>query len=208
MPSNFKSPYATSFNSAVKRGVSFVSAVNSIAKRTSKTPKTVWASLFKAGVVNRQKFNGQWVYWPVNWKRASAGVTKEVQFNNWQCFVEWCIVSGMVNPEKMSKATGSQVEFMNFCRKFFAKQFTSSTKSKSRKSSPKRKSTTSARKRPSAKRSTRRSPSKKSTVSRKRTTTKAKARSTNRKSKTSSARRVSASSRKRTSTRRTVSRAA
>jgi hypothetical protein len=94
MPSNFKSPYASSFTSAIKRGTPCSVVVNSIANRTKKTPSVIFNSLFKAGLVDRQKFNGQWVYWPVNGKKTNATVTKNCQHNMWQWFVDWCVAGG------------------------------------------------------------------------------------------------------------------
>ena len=65
MPSNnSKSPYATSFSSAIKRGTPAGVAVDAIAKRTQLRPSAVFASLHKVGLCQRQKFNGQWIYWP------------------------------------------------------------------------------------------------------------------------------------------------
>ena len=85
MPSNYTSPFATSFKSAINRGTSWNVAVQNIANRNNKTVTFVWNSLFKAGLCNRQKFN--------NYK-------------------------------------GSQKEFMNYCRKFFAKQFVTTNNTK------------------------------------------------------------------------------
>jgi hypothetical protein len=146
MPSNFKSPYASSFTSAIKRGTPCSVVVNSIANRTKKTPSVIFNSLFKAGLVDRQKFNGQWVYWPVNGKKTNATTTKNCQHNMWQWFVDWCIAGGWCTPKQFSKHTGSQAEFMSFCKKFFGKQFTGVSGTTTKKSRKTRKPKSKARK--------------------------------------------------------------
>ena len=124
MPTKFNSPYATAFKSAIKRGTSYNVAVNNIANRRNKNVTVIWNSLFKAGLVSRQKFNGQWIYFPKNvTKKSTATVSKATQHQVWQWFCEWCIITGNVSPEKIVKNTGSQKEFMTFCRKYFGKQF-------------------------------------------------------------------------------------
>ncbi len=148
MPSNPKSPYASSFNSAVKNGTPGGLAIFNIAKRTGKNPSVVGNSLFHAGLVFRQKFNGQWVFWPVNGKRSSAAKFKPVHTQMWQCFIDWAICNGFCKPEQLKKHIGSQKEFMTFCRKFFAKQYGSATPTK------RKRTTTHARKSPSRKRHT------------------------------------------------------
>lgn len=123
MPSNYKSPFATSFKSAIKRGVPCSVAVNNIANRNNKTPKVVFESLFKAGLCFRQKFNGVWVYWACEGVKTNATNWKSCQTNMWQSFIDWCICSGVCTPEQLKNNCGSQVDFMNYCKKFFAKQF-------------------------------------------------------------------------------------
>lgn len=131
MPSKPKSPYATSFKSAVNRGTPCWTAVQNIATRTKKSPKVIFESLFKCGLVNRQKIAGNWVYWPTEWPgKSNATNTKNCQNMMWQCFVDWCLCSGFCTPDKFSKNTGSQQEFMAYCKKFFSKQFTAGTSSK------------------------------------------------------------------------------
>ncbi len=159
MPSNPKSPYASSFNSAVKNGTPGGLAIYNIAKRLGKTPSVIGNSLFRANLVYRQKFNGQWVFWPVNGKRSSAAKFKPVHTQMWQCFIDWALCNGLCKPEQLKKKIGSQKEFMTFCRKFFAKQFGSATPTKRKRKTVKRKRTTSrkrtttrARKSPSRKR--------------------------------------------------------
>ncbi|MCH7848356.1 MAG: hypothetical protein IIB99_06680 [Planctomycetes bacterium] len=156
MPSNFKSPHGSSFNTAVKNGTPCGIAIYSIAKRTGKNPSVVGNSLFRAGLVYRQKFNGHWVFWSVNGKRSSAAKFKPVHTQMWQCFIDWALCNGFCKPEQLKNHIGSQKEFMTFCRKFFAKQFgpatTSKRKRKSAKRTTSRKSTTTrARKSPARK---------------------------------------------------------
>ena len=157
MPSYPKSPYASSFNSAVKNGTPGGLAIFNIAKRLGKTPSVIGNSLFRANLVYRQKFNGQWVFWPVNGKRSSAAKFKPVHTQMWQCFIDWALCNGLCKPEQLQKKIGSQKEFMTFCRKFFAKQFGSATPVKRKRKSTKRttsrkRMTTHARKSPSRKR--------------------------------------------------------
>ena len=159
MPSNPKSPYASSFNSAVKNGTPGGLAIFNIAKRLGKTPSVIGNSLWRANLVYRQKFNGQWVFWPVNGKRSSAAKFKPVHSQMWQCFIDWAICNGFCKPEQLKKHIGSQKEFMTFCRKFFAKQFGSAKPIKRKRKSVKRttsrkRTTTRARKSPSRKRRT------------------------------------------------------
>ena len=144
MPGKFNSPYATSFKSAVRRGTSYNVAVNNIAKRWKKTPEYVWESLFKAGHCYRQKFNGQWIYWPCNVTKAKSVTWKNSQFNMWQWFCEWCLTNGFCTPQQLNNYH-NQKQFMTFCRKFFGKQYnwTTTTKTrKTRKTTRRRKTTT------------------------------------------------------------------
>ena len=48
MPSSHKSPYASAFQSAVKRGTPSFVAVQKIASRRNKTPHAIYQSLHKA----------------------------------------------------------------------------------------------------------------------------------------------------------------
>ena len=123
MPSSFKSPYATSFKSAVKRGTPCGVAVQNIAKRNSTSTTVVFNSLWKAGVCDRQKFNGKWIYWPCEGGKGKSADWKNCQLNMWQCFVDWCVCSGMCTPEQMTNNCGSQQAFMNWCKKHWNKQF-------------------------------------------------------------------------------------
>jgi hypothetical protein len=131
MPNNFKSPYATTFKNAVKRGTSWNTAVHNIAKRSNTTPQNVWNSLHKAGLCYRQKFNGQWVYWPVEAKKGNATTWKNSQHQMWQWFCEWAMINGVCKPDQLCNNTGSQMQFMTYCRKFFNKQFSGTTTSSS-----------------------------------------------------------------------------
>ena len=123
MPSTTKSPHATSFNSAIKRGIPAGTAVNAIAKRSNKRPGAVFSSLHKAGLCHRQKFNGQWIYWACEAKKSSATVAKSLQLDFWQSFIDWCIAGGHCKPEQFASHASSQQEFMTYCRKFFNQQF-------------------------------------------------------------------------------------
>jgi hypothetical protein len=127
MPSTFKSPFTTTFKSGIKRGVPCSVVVQNIANRNNKTCKFVFNSLWKAGVCNRQKMNGQWIYWPCDCKKANVTNVKNCQVNMWQCFVDWCMVSGVCTPDQMSNNCGSQSSFMNYCKKFWGKQFVGTT---------------------------------------------------------------------------------
>ena len=134
MPSNFKSPYASSFNSAVKRGTPCFVAVQNIAKRCNKTPNQVFESLYKGGCCYRQKFNGTWIYWPCNGSKTNSTNWKKAQWNCWQSFIDWCICSGVCTPEQLWNNCGSQNNFMSYCKKFWGKQYngTSTTTTKKR----------------------------------------------------------------------------
>ena len=154
MPSNYKSPFASSFKSAVNRGTSYTAAVENIAKRNNTPTTFVWNSLYKANLVWRQKFNGQWIYFPTSWNKGKAASWKNSQFECWQYFCEWFISNGYCTPENLKKHCGSQAEFMNFCRKYFAKQFNNNTttrKSTGRKTTSKSKTTRKSYKFPASK---------------------------------------------------------
>lgn len=142
-------PYASSFKSAINRGTPCSTAVSNIANRCNKTSNQVFNSLWKAGLCHRQKFNGQWVYWPTFDCKKSATNAKGCQADMWQCFVDWCCVNGTCTPEQLKKNCGSQSSFMKYCRKFFSKQFPSTTtttgKKTKRSTSNSRKTTTSRR---------------------------------------------------------------
>lgn len=140
-PNFSQSPYGTKFKNAINRGTPCWTAISKIAANAGKTPKTVCNSLFKAGCVDRCKFNGQWIYWPTfKAPKASATTTKNCQINMWQHFVDWCMATGYCKPEQLSNNASSQKAFMTFCRKFWNKQFNGaagSTTTKSRTGSSK-----------------------------------------------------------------------
>ena len=130
MPTKYKSPFTTSFKSAVKRGTPWFTVVENIAQRHKKTTTYVWNSLWKAGVVQRTKFNGQWIYWPNEFKKTNAKNSKQNQYYMWQWFVNWSFSQGWVKPEDFKKWSGSQKHFMTYFRKFWNKQYTPTTKTK------------------------------------------------------------------------------
>ncbi len=144
MPTKYKSPYTTSFKSAVKRGTPWFTVVENIAKRHKKTTNYVWNSLWKAGVVQRVKFNGQWIYWPFDAQKTNAKYAKETQYYMWQWFVNWSFSQGYVKPEQFKKYAGSQKQFMTYFRKFWNKQYTTTTKTKKRTTRNKKRTTTRA----------------------------------------------------------------
>lgn len=123
MPSTFKSPYATSFTTALKKGTPCHQAVLSICNRTHSNPNTVYQSLWKAGLCQRQKFNGQWLYWPTVGGLTTSTNWKKSQLNMWQWFVDWAVCSGWCKPHQLTNNAGTQQQFMNFCKKFFNSQF-------------------------------------------------------------------------------------
>ena len=180
MPNNSKSPFGPSFNSAIKNGTPCGVAIANIAKRCGKNPSVVGNSLWRAGLCFRQKFNGKFVFWPLNGKKCASAKWMPCHTDMWQCFVDWIICNGWCKPEQMHKHCSSQKEFMTWCRKFFGKQFGPATasKSKSKRKTAKRKTTAHKRKTTSARKH-------KSTTAHKRKTT---ARKTVARSKTSSAR--------------------
>ena len=179
-----KSPYAQSFNSAIKRGVPAGQAVEGIAKRQNKPQSQIFNSLHKAGLCERQKLNGQWVYWTSEKQRTNATHAKASQVQMWQNFIDWAIASGHCKPEQLTNNTGSQKDFMNYCKKYFSRQVgTASSSSSSRKSSSRKRSTSATAKKRTGSTTARKRTS--STTARKRTTsTTARKRTTARKSTT------------------------
>jgi len=166
MPTKTNSPYAQSFNSSIKRGTPCHQAVWNISKRTNTPVNTVYQSLYKAGLVNRQKFNGQWLYWANEAVKTPAKNWKESQFNAWQWFVDWALANGFCTPEQLANNKGSQQDFMKYCKKFWGKQFNATTtntgrtrkntSAKGRKTTKSRKSNNSSYSFPKAKSTTRR----------------------------------------------------
>ena len=142
---NSKSPYATSFNSAIKRGTPAGAAVKAIATRSQIRPNVVFASLHKANLCHRQKFNGQWIYWAVEGTKSTATTAKNLQVEIWQSLIDWCIASGHCQPQQLADKASSQRELMSYCRTFFNRQFPSSTSrsSKAKRTSSRKTPTTS-----------------------------------------------------------------
>ncbi len=130
MPSQHQSPYASSFKSAIKGGTPCFTAVEKIASRCKKTTNMIFQSLLGAGLCDRQKFNGQWLYWPCEGRKCSATLAKGCQLQMWQCFIDWCIGTGCCTPDQLSRYNGSQKDFMDDCRKFFNRQFSTQTSSR------------------------------------------------------------------------------
>lgn len=161
MPTTRKSPFATSFNSAIKRGVPCWQAVQQISKRTGKNPTTIFQSLFNAGCCYRQKVNGQWCYWPVNGKKCNSTFTKQCQFNTWQNFMDWCIASGFCTSKQFKNNCSNPTKFFNFlCNcwtKSFAKSSSTSFSTKKSKTSSKSKKRTTTKAKAKSRKTTRRS---------------------------------------------------
>ncbi len=122
MPKNPKSPFATSFNSAIKRGVPCFTAVQQISKRTGKSPSVIFQSLFNAGCCFRQKVNGQWCYWPATGKK-SPSFSKPTQNATWQCFIDWCLASGCCTPKQLKSNSSNPSRFFNFLCNCWSKNF-------------------------------------------------------------------------------------
>jgi hypothetical protein len=128
------SPFASLFTAACKRGTPCWTAICTIAKNRKSTPTSVCNSLHKAGLINRQKFNGQWICWPSFSSKTSSKSAKTCQTTMWQNFIDWCICSGTCTPRQINLCCGNQNSFMKNCSKFFSKQlggsaFGSSSKS-------------------------------------------------------------------------------
>jgi len=124
---SYTSPFASQFKSAIRRGTPASVAVENIASRQGTTMNQVFQSLFKVGLVFRQKMNGQWIYWPVEGVKAKSTITRTAQWKLWQSFVDWAVASGYATPEQICSGKGSQQEFIQSLRKFFNKQFSSTT---------------------------------------------------------------------------------
>jgi hypothetical protein len=127
MTQKHKSPYGSSFRSAIRRGTPWLTAVETIAKRWKKTPQQVWESLYKAGYCYRTKFNGQWLYWPKQASKTTAQNWKPTQYWMWQWYMNWCVSSGQCTPEQLWKKAGPQKQFQTFCRKFWNRQYPKQT---------------------------------------------------------------------------------
>ena len=130
MPTKTYSPFYKSFKSSIRRGTPFTVAIEKIAKKSNTTFTSVCEALWKDGICKRQKISGQWIYFPCESVKPNAEGAKEACARFWQEFSCWCVTSGYCTPEKLAEYTGSQSNFQNFCKKFFAKQFTSVTDKK------------------------------------------------------------------------------
>ena len=154
MPTTKKSPHATSFNSAIKRGTPAGIAVDAIARRSNTRPGAVFSSLHKAGLCHRQKFNGQWVYWACEGRKSNATVTKSRQSDFWQSFIDWCIAGGHCTSGQLAEKVSARPECMNYCRGFFNRQFpgasSSSRRGRTAKRTVSRKRTTARKSRPTS----------------------------------------------------------
>ena len=127
MTKTTKSPFGTSFKSAMKKGTPCFTAVCSIAKRCGKSPTTVFSSLCKAGLCSRQRFNGSWIYFATCPCKPTSTNSRTAQCTFWQSFCDWCICSGNCTPKQLWNNCGTQEQFMNFCKKFFNCQFNGGT---------------------------------------------------------------------------------
>jgi hypothetical protein len=120
----FKSPFATMFNTGIKKGVPCGIVMNTIAIKTKKSPTVIGQSLFKAGLVWRQKINSQWIYWAKNGKKTINKNINNAQVNLWQCFIDWCIASGVCTPMQVAFKTGNTKNFTKNCSMWVNKFFT------------------------------------------------------------------------------------
>lgn len=121
MPSTTKSPYTTSFCNAINRGTPCWTALCTIANRAGTTPNVVGNSLVKAGVCFRQKFNGQWIFFPCFTGKWNPTQGKKCHTQMWQSFIDWCVCSGICTPEQLWNCCGSQASFVKGCRSFWTK---------------------------------------------------------------------------------------
>lgn len=121
MKSNRNSPFTTSFNSSIQRGIPCGTAVQQISKRTGKSVSVIFQSLWNAGACNRQKVNGQWIYWPVNGKKSTSSYTKQCQVKMWQNFIDWCVASGTCTSKQLKTWSASPTKFFSFLNTCFNK---------------------------------------------------------------------------------------
>ena len=128
------SPFASLFTAACKRGTPCWTAICTIAKNRKTTPSSVCNSLNKAGLINRQKFNGQWICWPSFSSKTNSRSAKTCQTTMWQNFIDWCICSGNCTPRQINLCCGSQSSFIKNCSKYFSRQLGSSSTGSSSKS--------------------------------------------------------------------------
>jgi hypothetical protein len=119
-----KSPFTTAFIKGTKKGIPCWTIVNTIATKTRKNPTVIWNSLFKAGLVWRQKINNQWIFWAKTGKKTTGKNINTCTTGLWQCFADWCIASGTCTPMQLAFKTGATKNFTNNCRTYFTKFFT------------------------------------------------------------------------------------
>ncbi len=117
MPTKAKSPYAATYRAAVRSGTPTSKAVAAIARTYKTTTTTVYASLYKAGVCNRQKCAGQWVYWPCDGAKTSPRYARYCQAEIWQQVIDWCIATGKYKPQQITNNAANQQKFVTFCHR-------------------------------------------------------------------------------------------
>lgn len=120
----FKSPFTTMFTTGIKKGLPCGIVMNTIAMKTKKNPTTIGQSLFKAGLVWRQKINNQWIFWAKNGKKTNTTNINTCTANVWQCFVDWCIACGICTPMQMAFKTGVTKNFTKNCTMYVTKFWT------------------------------------------------------------------------------------
>lgn len=120
----FKSPFTTMFIKGIKKGLPCSIVMNTIAIKTKKSPIIIGQSLFKAGLVWRQKINSQWIYWAKNGKKTTISNINTCQANVWQCFIDWCIACGICTPMQVAFKTGVTKNFTKNCTMYVNKFWT------------------------------------------------------------------------------------
>ncbi len=116
-----KSPYATAFQSAIRRGIPAGEAVTAISRRHNKAAQIIFGSLYKAGLVQRRRIDGQWIYWPVQKLARSASAVRLSRARLWQSVIDVCIADGSCGPEQVQAITGDQ-PFAAFIRQIATKE--------------------------------------------------------------------------------------
>src|SRR5262245_28460751 len=124
-----KSPYASASKSGVKAGTPCGVVISNICKKTGKPISTIIKSLEKARLCYSQKFNNTYICWPTFPCRKTSKA-KVCQSQLWQCFIDWCCISGTCKPVQLEKKTGGQKSFMLGCRSFFSRQVSSPSSKK------------------------------------------------------------------------------
>ncbi len=134
----FSCPFTKAFRAAINRGTPASIAVTNISQRQGKAQQTVINSLKKAGQLQGQQFNGQWICWATDGSKAPSTMTRTTQAQLWQAFVDWAIASGHATPQQLANAKGSQSQFSQSCRRFFNRQFNTTGPSTGRMGTPRR----------------------------------------------------------------------